>query len=90
VWFFNASSNLFFTQIINEAINYLFSSIVYDGLPTCGQVFGPTLETRRFGREEVVKPILDLSVVVEGNSAQITGERTEEVVIRWGNVWRVG
>jgi hypothetical protein len=26
---------------------------------------------------------LELSVIVEGNSAQIVGERAEEVVIRW-------
>jgi hypothetical protein len=36
-----------------------------------------------FGREEVVEPILELSVV-EGNSPQIVGERGEEVVIRLG------
>jgi hypothetical protein len=55
-----------------------------------GQVFDPTLEQiRRFGREEVVKPIFELSVVVEGNSGQIVGERAEEVVIRWGKVRRV-
>jgi hypothetical protein len=47
-------------------------------------------EICRFGREEIVEPILDLSVVVEGNSAQIVGERAEEVVIRWGKVRRVG
>jgi hypothetical protein len=41
-------------------------------------------EIRRSGREEFVEPILELSVVVEGNSAQIVGERVEEVVIRWG------
>jgi hypothetical protein len=28
-----------------------------------------------FGCEEVVEPILELSVIVEGNSAQIVGER---------------
>jgi hypothetical protein len=39
--------------------------------------------------EEVVDPILELSVV-EGNSAQIVRERAEEVVIRWGKVRRVG
>jgi hypothetical protein len=55
------------------------------------EVFDPTLEEiRRFGREEFVEPILELSVVVEGNSAQIVGERAEEVVIRGGKVWRVG
>jgi hypothetical protein len=31
-----------------------------------------------------------LSVVVDGNSVQIVGEGAEEVVIRWGKVWRVG
>jgi hypothetical protein len=46
-------------------------------------------EIRRFGREEL-EPILELSVVVEGNSAQIVGERAEEVVIRWDKVRRVG
>jgi hypothetical protein len=45
---------------------------------------------RRFGREEIVEPILELSVVVEGNSDQIVGERAEEVVIRWGKIRRVG
>jgi hypothetical protein len=39
-------------------------------------------EIRQFGREEVVESILELSVVVEGNSAQIVGERAEEVIIR--------
>jgi hypothetical protein len=48
-----------------------------------GQVFNPTLEEiRQFGREEVVEPVLELSVIVEGNSVQITGESTEDVVIR--------
>jgi hypothetical protein len=56
-----------------------------------GQVFYPTLEEiRRSGHEELVEPILELSAVVEGNSAQIVGERAEEVVIRWGKVRRVG
>jgi hypothetical protein len=56
-----------------------------------GQVFDHTLEEiRRFGPEELVRPILELSVVVEGNSSQIVGERAEEVVIRWGKVRRVG
>jgi hypothetical protein len=36
-----------------------------------GQVSDPMLEEiRRFGSEEIVEPILELSVVVEGNSAQ--------------------
>jgi hypothetical protein len=33
---------------------------------------------------------LELSVTVEENSAQIVGERAEEVIIRWGKVRRVG
>jgi hypothetical protein len=58
-----------------------FSSIIHDYLPTFGQVFDPTLEEiRRFGREEVAKPILELSVVVEGNSVQIVGERGRETL----------
>jgi hypothetical protein len=32
-------------------------------------------------REEVIEPILELSIVVEGNSVQIVGDRVEEVVI---------
>jgi hypothetical protein len=66
-------------------MKYVFSSIIHDSLPTFGQVFDPTPEEiRRFRRGEVVEPILELSVVVEGNPAHITGERAEEVVIRWG------
>jgi hypothetical protein len=62
-------TNLFFTQSINQSINYVFS-IIHDCFPTFGQVFDPTLEEiHRFGREEIVEPILKLSVVVEGNSA---------------------
>jgi hypothetical protein len=35
-----------------------------------GQVCNPRLEEiRQFGHEEVVEPILELSVIVEGNSA---------------------
>jgi hypothetical protein len=34
-------------------------------------------EIRRFGSEKVVEPILELSVVVEGNFAQIVGERAK-------------
>jgi hypothetical protein len=68
-------NNLFFTQIMKESLNYVFCSIIYDCLPTFWQVFDTTLEEiRRFGREEVVEPILELSVVVEGNSEQIVGE----------------
>jgi hypothetical protein len=74
--FLTLPNNLFFTQIIKQSINYVFSSIIHDCLPTFGQVFDFTLEEiRRFGREEVVEPILELSVVVEGNSAQVVGER---------------
>jgi hypothetical protein len=90
--FVTLSNNLFFTQIIKQSINYIFSSIIHDCLPTFGQVLDPTLEEiRRFGREEFFEPILELSAVVEGNSMQIVGERAEEVVIRWGKVrkgWR--
>jgi hypothetical protein len=68
-------NNLFFAQIIKQSINYVFSSTVHDCLPTCGQVFHPTLEEiRRFGREEILESISELSAVVEGNSAQIIGE----------------
>jgi hypothetical protein len=57
-------------------MNYVFSSIIHDYLPTFGQVFDPTLEEIcRFGREEFVESIFELSVVVEGNSAQIVEER---------------
>jgi hypothetical protein len=56
-----------------------------------GQIFDPTLEEIcGFGRGGLVEPILELSVVVEGNSAQTVGERAEEVVIRWDKVRRVG
>jgi hypothetical protein len=84
-------NNVFFTQIIKQPIKYVFFSIIHDCLPPFGQVFDPTLEEiPRFGREEVVEPILELRVVVEGNPAQIFGERAEEVVIRLGKVRRVG
>jgi hypothetical protein len=54
-------------------------------------VFDPTLEEIcRFGREEFVEPILELSVFVEGNSSQTVGERAKEMIIRWGKVRRVG
>jgi hypothetical protein len=47
-----------------------------------GLVSYPTLDQiRRFRREEFVEPILEISVVVEGKSAQIVGRRAEEVVI---------
>jgi hypothetical protein len=62
-------------------MNYVLSSIIHDCFPTSGEVFDPTLEEiHRFGREEVVEPIFELSVVVEGNSAQIFGERERK---RW-------
>jgi hypothetical protein len=71
--FITLPNNLFFTQIVKQSINYLFSPIIHDCLSTLEQVFDPTLEEiRRFGREEVVEPILELSVVVEGNSAPRT------------------
>jgi hypothetical protein len=55
---------------MKQSINYVFSSIIHDCLPTFGQVFHSTLEEIcRFGREEVVEPILEFRVVVEGNSA---------------------
>jgi hypothetical protein len=80
---FNASKNLFFPQIVTQSVNYIFSSIIHGCLPTFGQAFDPMLEEiRRFDREEFAEPILEPSVVVEGNSAQIVGERAEEVVIR--------
>jgi hypothetical protein len=75
VRFLTLRNNLFFTQIIKQSINHVFSSIIHDCHPTFGQVLDPTLEEiRRFGREDFVEPILELSVVVEGNSAQILGE----------------
>jgi hypothetical protein len=68
--FLTLPDNLFFTQIIKQSINYIFSSIFHDYLPTLGQIFDPTLEEiRRFSREEVVEPILELRNVAEGNSA---------------------
>jgi hypothetical protein len=80
-------NNVFFTQTVKQSINCVFSSIIHDCLPT----FDPTFEEiHRFGREEIVEPILELSVVVEGNSAQIVGGRAEDVVIRWSKVRRVG
>jgi hypothetical protein len=91
VCFFNPKNNLLFTQIIKQLINYVFSSIIHDCLTTFEQVFDPTIEEiRRSGREEFVEPIFEISVVVEGNSAPIVGEKAEEVVIRWGKVRRVG
>jgi hypothetical protein len=64
------------TQIIKQSINFVFSYITHYYLPTFGQVLDPTLEEiRRFGREKFVEPILELRVVVKGNSAQIVGER---------------
>jgi hypothetical protein len=41
-----------------------------------GKLLDPTLEKIHwFGSEEVVEPILELSIIVEGNSEQIVGER---------------
>jgi hypothetical protein len=79
-------NNLFFTQIIKQSINYVFSSIIHHCLPIFGQVFNPTLEEIfQFGHQEAMEPILELSVV-EGNSAQIVGERAKEVR-RVGRMW---
>jgi hypothetical protein len=73
--FLTLSNNLFFTQIIKQSINYVFSSIIHDCLPMFGQVLEPSLEEiHRFGREEVVEPILEHSIIVEGNYLQIVGE----------------
>jgi hypothetical protein len=84
VLFLTRPNNLFFTHVIKQSINYIFSSVIHDCFPTFGQVFHPTLEEiRRFARDEIFEPVLELSIVVEGNSAQIVGERAEEVVIRW-------
>jgi hypothetical protein len=67
-----------------------FSSIIYDYLPTFGQVFDPTLEEiRRFACEEIVEPILEINVVVKETPRRLL-ERAEEVAIRWGKVRRVG
>jgi hypothetical protein len=69
VLFLTLSNNLFFTQIIKQLINYVFS-IIHDCLSTFGQVFNPILEEIHwFDHEEVVEPILELSVIVAGNSA---------------------
>jgi hypothetical protein len=68
--FLTTKNNLFFTRIVKQAINYVFFSIIHDHFPTFEQVLNPTLEEIcRFGREEFIEPILELSVVVEGNSA---------------------
>jgi hypothetical protein len=84
-------NNLFLTQIIKQSINCVLFSIIHDCLPTFRQLFDPTLEeVRQFCREEMVEPIFELSVIPEGNSTQIVGERAEEVLIRWGKVRRVG
>jgi hypothetical protein len=69
-------NNLLFTQVIKQSINDVFSSTIHDCLPTSGQVLDPTLEKIRLsGREEIVEPVLELSVIVEGNSALIARER---------------
>jgi hypothetical protein len=89
VWFLTLPNDLLFTQIVEQSINYVFS-IIHDCLPTFGQVFDPMLEEIcRFGCEEV-EPILELSIIDEGNSMQTAGERAEEMVIQWGKVRRVG
>jgi hypothetical protein len=78
--FLTLPNNLFFTQIIKQSTSCVFS-IIHDCLPTFGQVFDPTLEEiPRFGREEILEPVLELSVVAEVNSAQIVGERERK---RW-------
>jgi hypothetical protein len=66
--FVTLPNNLFFTQIIKQLTNYVFSAIIHNCLPTFGQVFDRTLEEiRRFGHEEVIEPILELSII-ERNS----------------------
>jgi hypothetical protein len=88
---FNASKYVIFHTNNKKPINYVFSSIIHDCRPTFGQVFDPTLEEIRwFGREKIFEPILELSVVVEGNCPDCWRERAEEVVIRWGKVWKLG
>jgi hypothetical protein len=57
-FFLTLPNNLFSTEIIKQSINYVLSAIIYDYLPTFGQIFDPTLEEiRRFSREGVVEPI---------------------------------
>jgi hypothetical protein len=59
----------------NPTTNYVFSSIIHNCLPTFEQVLDPTLEEiHRFAHEELLKPILELSVIAEGNSAPIVRE----------------
>jgi hypothetical protein len=70
--FLTLPNNLFFTQIIKQSINYISCFIIHDCPPTFGQVSDPTLEEICwFGREEVVEPILELIVIVQGNSAYL-------------------
>jgi hypothetical protein len=62
-------NNLFFTQIIQQSI--IYSPLLFTTAPNVRVGLDPTLqEIRRFGREEFVEPILELSVVVEGNSTR--------------------
>jgi hypothetical protein len=77
--FLKLKNNSFFTPIIKQSINYVFSSIIHDCLSTFRQVCDPTLEEiRRFGRTETFEPILELSVVVEGNSADCWKKRRRD------------
>jgi hypothetical protein len=77
--FLRLPNNSFFTQIIKQSINYVLASIIHDYLPTFGQVSQPTLEEiRRVDREELVEPILELSVVLkETPSRLLKGERNK-------------
>jgi hypothetical protein len=78
--FLTLSNNLFFTQIIKQSINYVFSSIIHDSFPTFGQVFDRRIEEIcQFGCEEV-EPVLEPSIIVEGNYVHIVGERERK---RW-------
>jgi hypothetical protein len=68
--FLTLANNVFSKQIIKKSINYVSSSIIHDFLPKFGQVLDPTLEEiHRFFGGEVVEPISELSLYVEGNSA---------------------
>ncbi|KFD51259.1 hypothetical protein M513_07859 [Trichuris suis] len=42
-----------------------------------------------FGGEEVGEPFLEVFVIIEGNTAQIDSERTEEMIIGRSEVWRI-
>jgi hypothetical protein len=91
VRFFNAFK-YFILHTNNQTINQsCISSDIHDYFPTFGQVFDPTLEKiRRFGREDIVEPIWEPSVVVEGKSEHIVGVRAKEVAIQCSKVRRVG